>query len=178
MSRIGLQPITLPRDVTVTAADDGLLVRGPQGEWRLPVPDFLDVRQDGGTVTVERRNDRAHSRAMHGTFRSLLANSVEGVSKGFERALTIEGVGYRAAVQGTTLVLSLGYSHEIRFDVPEGIEVKLDGQTSLSISGVDKQQVGQVAARIRSFSPAEPYKGKGVRYKGEQIRRKAGKAVS
>lgn len=177
MSRIGLQPIALPGEVTLTTEAAAVAVRGPKGERRLRKPAFLEVRLEDGRAYVARRNESSHARAMHGTFRSLLANAVEGVSKGFQRTLVIEGVGYRASLQGRTLVLALGFSHEIQFPIPDGIEVTLEGQTGVTVSGTDKQQVGQVAARIRGFSPAEPYKGKGVRYKDEQIRRKAGKAV-
>ena len=127
---------------------------------------------------VERVNDTTHARAMHGTIRSLISNLVEGVDKGFERHLVIEGVGYRAQLQGKTLVLNLGYSHDINFSIPDGITVSVPNTTNISVSGFDKQLVGSVSSRIRAFAPAEPYKGKGVRYKDEQIRRKVGKAVA
>lgn len=177
MSRVGIQPIDVPAGVSVSASEGGVTVQGPQGESTLAVPNRVSVSVDGNTVTVSRNGQDKQSRALHGTIRSLVANMVEGVSKGFQIQLVIEGVGYRAALEGRTLVLNLGYSHAIEFPVPDGIEVKLDGQTGVTVSGIDKQQVGQVAARIRAFAPAEPYKGKGVRYKDEQIRRKVGKAV-
>ena len=177
MSRIGILPIAIPAGVTVSVDGGDVAVRGPLGECRLPVPGAMKVAVDDGTVVVSRPDDEKQSRAMHGTVRSLVANMVEGVSRGFQRNLVIEGVGYRAILEESLLILNLGYSHPIRFEVPEGIDVKLEGQTGIVISGIDKQQVGQVAARIRAYAPAEPYKGKGVRYKDEQIRRKVGKAV-
>jgi len=178
MSRIGIQPITVPGAVTVTAASDAVRVKGPKGETAVTLPAGISVRQDGTTVVVERGSEDKHTRAMHGTVRSLIANAVEGVEKGFSRSLEIAGVGYRAALQGRELVLNLGYSHAIHFPLPEGIDIQVDNPTALTVSGIDKQQVGLVAARIRGFAPAEPYKGKGVKYKDEQIRRKVGKAVA
>jgi large subunit ribosomal protein L6 len=178
MSRVGIQPIAVPEGVTVSIADGRISAQGPKGEGAVSVPEFLTVSQEGQSVFVKRKNEAKRSRAMHGTIRSLMSNLVEGVHRGFERQLEIEGIGYRAALQGRELALSLGFSHVINFPIPDGIDVELKGQTSLTISGIDKQQVGLVAARIRAFSPAEPYKGKGVRYLGEQVRRKTGKAVS
>ena len=179
MSRVGIQPIAVPAGVTVTIADGRVTAKGPRGEGAVKVPGgVLAVEQDGGVVTVTRRDESKHTRAMHGTMRSLIANLVKGVHEGFERFLEIQGVGYRAALQGGELVLNLGYSHPIHFAVPEGIEITVDGQTSITVRGVDKQQVGLVSARIRGFSPVEPYKGKGVRYREEQVRRKVGKAVA
>jgi large subunit ribosomal protein L6 len=178
MSRIGIQPVTIPDGVSVTIGQGVVTAKGPKGENSLSVPESLSVEQGELGISVSRRSEEKTVRALHGTIRSLLSNLVEGVSKGFERHLVIEGVGYRAALQGSELVLSLGFSHPIHYQVPEGIEVKVDGQNAVGVSGIDKQQVGLVAARIRSFSPVEPYKGKGVRYRDEQVRRKVGKAVA
>ena len=178
MSRVGIQPITVPGAVTITIGEGTIQVKGPKGETSVSIPEGINVKQEGASITVSRANEGKHTRAMHGTARSLLANAVEGVDKGFQRSLEISGVGYRVALQGRELVLNLGFSHPINFPIPDGIDIQVDGQTALTVSGIDKQQVGLVAARIRGFSPAEPYKGKGVKYKGEQIRRKVGKAVA
>lgn len=177
MSRIGIKPIALD-GASLDIQVDHVVVKGSKGELSVSVPACLAVSQDEGRAVVARTVDTKGARALHGTIRSLIANAVEGVNKGYERGLEIEGVGYRAALEGQDVVLNLGFSHPIRFPVPEGIEVKIDGQTTLTISGIDKQLVGQVAAHIRFFSPVEPYKGKGVKYKGEQVRRKVGKAVA
>lgn len=178
MSRVGIQPIAVPGTVTITTGEGSVQVKGPKGETSISIPQGISVNQEGTDLNVTRSNEEKHTRAMHGTVRSLLANAVEGVEKGFQRSLEISGVGYRVALQGRELVLNLGFSHPINFPIPDGIEIQVDGQTALTVSGIDKQQVGQVAARIRGYSPAEPYKGKGVKYKGEQIRRKVGKAVA
>jgi large subunit ribosomal protein L6 len=178
MSRIGIQSITLPGSVSVTIGEDAVRVKGPRGETAVSRPASIDVRRDGGELCVSRTSEDSQTRAMHGTVRSLLANAVEGVEKGFSRSLEITGVGYRVVLQGRELVLSLGFSHPIHFPIPDGIDIQVDGTTALTVSGIDKQQVGQVAARLRGFAPAEPYKGKGVRYKNEKIRRKVGKAVA
>jgi len=178
MSRIGVQPVSIPDGVTVTIGQGSVTAKGPKGESSLSIPESISVEQGESGICVSRLGEEKTARALHGTIRSLLANLVEGVSKGFERHLLIEGVGYRAALQGKELVLSLGFSHPIHYQIPDGIEVKVDGQTAVGVTGIDKQQVGLVAARIRAFSPVEPYKGKGVRYRDEQVRRKVGKAVS
>lgn len=178
MSRVGIQPISIVSGVTLSIGDGVVTIKGAKGENSVAIPEGIKIEQEGDSVTVSRTAETPHTRAMHGTVRSLLDNAMEGVSKGFQRDLIIEGVGYRAALEGQKLVLNLGFSHPINYPVPDGVEIKVDGQTALSISGIDKQKVGQAAARIRGFSPAEPYKGKGVRYKEEQIRRKVGKAVS
>ena len=178
MSRIGMQPIDLPGTVSVTVGEGTVRVKGPRGETTVACPAGIRVSRDGATLNVSRTGDEVHLRALHGTLRSLLANAVKGVDQGFSRSLEITGVGYRVAQDGRDLVLSLGLSHPIRFPVPEGIDVQIGGQTALTLSGIDKHLVGQVAARLRGFAPAEPYKGKGVRYKNEKIRRKVGKAVA
>jgi len=178
MSRVGIQPIPVPSGVDIDLRPGQVRVKGPRGENELAIPDRLEVKQEGDTLLVTRTSQEKRVRALHGTIRSLVANMVEGVHKGFERILIIEGVGYRAVVEGQVLVLSLGFSHAIRFPIPDGIEITMDGLTTVTVRGNDKQQVGEVSARIRGFSPAEPYKGKGVRYKNEHVRRKVGKAVA
>jgi len=178
MSRIGQKAVEVPSSVTISVGDGQVSAKGSKGETSVPFPECITVSVEGGKVQVGRLNDTTHARAMHGTVRSLIANLVEGVEKGFERHLVIQGVGYRAQLQGQTLVLNLGYSHDIKFPIPDGVTVTLPDQTNVSVSGIDKQLVGLVSSRIRSFAPAEPYKGKGVRYRDEQIRRKVGKAVS
>lgn len=178
MSRIGIQPIAVPDGVTVTVEDGVVTVKGGKGESSQTFPAYLAVKCENGQVEVSRTRETKEVRAMHGTIRSLVANLVEGVSKGFERELEIEGVGYRAAVQGTTLVLNVGYSHAIEYPIPEGITIETPDATKVKVSGISKQLVGLVSSRIRAFAPAEPYKGKGIKYKGEHIRRKVGKAVA
>lgn len=177
MSRIGKQPVELPKGVEARL-DDGLLtVKGPKGSLELKVNPEMKVSIEEGTLLVERPSDAANHRALHGLTRSLVANMVEGVTKGFERKLEIVGVGYRAEKKPTGITLHLGFSHTIDYPAPEGIELEVPVQTEVLVKGSDKQLVGQVAAEIRGFRPPEPYKGKGVRYAGEQIRRKAGKTA-
>ena len=178
MSRVGIKPITVPEGVTVSVADGQVTVKGPKGEATQAAPPYLQVKVDGGQVEVSRSREDKTARAMHGTLRSLVANMVEGVSKGFERELEIEGVGYRAQVQGRTLVLNVGLSHPVEYPIPEGITIEAADPTRIKVTGTSKQLVGLVSSRIRAFAPAEPYKGKGIKYKGEYIRRKVGKAVA
>ncbi len=176
MSRIGRQPINIPDGVKVALKGDVINVEGPKGKLSQSIRPEVDVKVDGSVVEVTRKDDSRNSRALHGLTRSLVANMVHGVSEGFTKRLEIIGVGYKADVQGNVVNLALGFSHPIRYDLPEGITVKVDRQTIVDITGADKQVVGQVAADIRSFRPPEPYKGKGVKYADEHIRRKAGKA--
>ena len=178
MSRIGKQPINLPAGVKVALADQTLKVEGPKGKLEQNIPAGITLKVDGTVANVLRPDDERRSKAMHGLVRSLLANMVAGVSKGFEKELHIEGVGYRAAVAGKKLNLTLGYSHPVEFDIPTGITITVDQQTEIKIAGLDKQLVGQVAANIRFLRKPEVYRGKGVRYKDEVIRRKAGKTAS
>jgi len=179
MSRIGKEPISIPAGVTVTISGRDVSVKGTKGELQFKVPPFIQVLQENGQLKVSRTNESKQARSMHGTVRSILKNMSYGVSEGYKKILLIEGVGYRAQLKGNDVVLSLGFSHDIEFTVPDGITVKVeDGGSTVVVEGCDKQLVGQVAARIRGFSPAEPYKGKGVRYKDEHIRRKEGKAVA
>jgi len=175
MSRIGKSPVTIPDAVEVSIDGREVRVEGPKGRVSARIPAEIEARVEDGRVIVERPGDTPRHRALHGLSRSLIANMVEGVTKGFVRKLEIIGVGYRAEGGGRTLKLNLGFSHPIEYPIPEGVEVATPSPTAIEISGADKQMVGQVAAEIRAFRPAEPYKGKGVRYEGEQVRRKAGK---
>ncbi len=178
MSRIGVQPISVPADVTVSIAGGEVTVKGPKGEQAWTFPPVVAFEQKDGKVMVTRTSDDKFSRAMHGTARNMIANMVEGVKDGFVKELEIQGVGFRASIQGNRLNMALGFSHPIDYTVPEGVTVEVADNTKIKVSGINKQQVGQVGAQIRSYYPAEPYKGKGVRYKGEQVRRKAGKTVA
>lgn len=175
MSRIGKNPVGVPDGVDVSIDGSRVTVKGPKGEVSNVLPESVSVRLEDGEVKVERPSDAARDKAMHGLARSLVANMVEGVTEGFSKRLEILGVGYRAEASGNTVRLTLGFSHPIIYDVPEGIEVATPSPTQIEIRGADKQRVGQVAAELRGYRPAEPYKGKGVRYQGEQVRRKAGK---
>lgn len=175
MSRIGKNPITVPAAVTVTVDGQNVSVKGPKGTMTLALVDEVTVSMEDGGLTVAPRDETKRARSMWGTTRTNLANMVEGVEKGFAKNLEINGVGYRAQVQGKVLNLALGFSHDVNYEIPEGIEIKTPKQTEIEISGIDKQRVGQVAAEIRSYRPPEPYKGKGVKYAGEYIFRKEGK---
>jgi large subunit ribosomal protein L6 len=181
MSRIGKNPIPVPGGVTVTVADRTISVKGPKGELSRAIPGAISVKQDGDVLVVERPDDERHNRAQHGLTRTLVANMVTGVTDGFVKELEIHGVGYRANAQGPrNLELALGFSHPVRVEAPEGIEFEVvaatGGQASkIVVKGIDKEKVGQVAADIRKIRKPEPYKGKGVRYAGEHIQRKAGK---
>ncbi|MCF7905931.1 50S ribosomal protein L6 [Candidatus Gracilibacteria bacterium] len=181
MSRIGKLPIGLTENVEVRLEGDLVTVKGPKGELFLRFnPNLVKILQENGQLQVQRKNDTKPARASHGLYRSLLHNMVEGVSNGFSKSLEIKGVGYRGTVQGSVLELSLGYSHPIHYPIPEGVEIKFEekSQTLLTVSGIDKQLVGQVAAEIRNFRRPEPYKGKGIKYTDERIARKAGKSVA
>jgi large subunit ribosomal protein L6 len=177
MSRIGKLPVAVPSGVNVTLADGEVVVKGPKGELRQSIlTQQVNVKLEEGKVLVERKGDAKPQRSAHGLTRTLIANMVEGVSKGFRKSLEIQGVGYRAAKAGEKLNLSLGYSHPVVFEAPKGITLSVEGQNKIHVDGIDKQQVGQVAAEIRALRAPEPYKGKGVRYEGEVIRKKLGKA--
>ena len=176
MSRIGKMPIELPSGVEVSVDGDDVTVKGPKGVLRRTFHERVSVTVDGSVVTVEREDDTRESRALHGLSRALLANMVAGVSDGFSRELEIIGVGYRAAMKGSDLELQVGFSHPVPVEAPEGISFDVPEPTRVVVSGIDKEKVGQVAANIRGIRPPEPYKGKGVRYVGEYVRRKAGKA--
>ena len=175
MSRIGNKPIEVPAGVTVDIAGQLVTAKGKRGELTATLVDEVGITQDGNIITVKQNGDSMHARKMWGTSRTVVNNLVVGVSDGFEKKLEINGVGYRAAIQGKDLVLQLGFSHDVNYPIPEGIEIKCADQTHVSIAGSDKQKVGQVAAEIRSYRPPEPYKGKGIKYEGEYILRKEGK---
>jgi large subunit ribosomal protein L6 len=175
MSRIGRKPIAVPEAVTVEVAPGRVSVKGPKGELDQSLSSDMKVEQSDGVVTVARPTDRGEHRALHGLTRSLIANMVEGVTEGFEKRLEIQGVGYRAQLKGKNLELALGYSHPVAVEAPEGIEFEVPQPTEIVVRGIDKQLVGQVAADIRKRRPPEPYKGKGIRYRGEHVARKVGK---
>ena len=175
MSRIGKQPIAVPDGVEITIEPDLVKVRGPKGELEERVSRQIAVEQDDGEVRVSRSTNRGEHRALHGLTRSLIANMVEGVTNGFEKRLEIQGVGYRAQLQGDKLVLALGYSHPVELNAPAGIDFEVPQPTRIVVRGISKQAVGEVAAIIRKQRPPEPYKGKGIRYEGEYVARKVGK---
>ena len=175
MSRIGKQPITLPKGVEVKLGDAEVSVKGPKGTLTTAVADCLEYTVDGDTVTVTRKDETRVTRSQHGLRRTLLANCVEGVTNGFSKTLEVNGVGYRVAVKGNTIELALGFSHPVLVDLPKGLEAKVEGQ-KLTLSGMDKELVGEIAAQIRRLRKPEPYKGKGIRYENEQVRRKVGKS--
>lgn len=178
MSRIGLKDITLPEKVSIKANNSGTVtVEGPKGKLEWTMPEGITLEETDGTVTVKRASEHRVVRALHGTSRSLISNMVEGVTTGFVKQLEIQGVGFRAAVKGKDLDLSLGKSHPILHPIPEGLTVTVDNNTNIKVEGIDKQLVGQFAAEVRRYYPPEPFKGKGVRYAGERVRRKAGKSV-
>jgi large subunit ribosomal protein L6 len=175
MSRIGRKPVDVPDAVTVTVAPGNIAVKGPKGELTTTYSQDMTVSQEDGAILVARPTDRGEHRALHGLTRSLIANMVEGVTDGFEKRLEIQGVGYRAALKGKNLELALGFSHPVPIEAPDGIEFEVPQPTEIIVRGIDKQLVGQVAADIRKRRKPEPYKGKGIRYKGEQVLRKVGK---
>jgi large subunit ribosomal protein L6 len=175
MSRIGKQPINVPDGVTVSVAAGRVTVNGPKGELQQALSPRIEIAEDDGTLTVQRPTDRGPDRALHGLTRSLVANMVEGVTAGFEKRLEIQGVGYRAKLSGKALELSVGYSHPVTVQAPDGIEFEVPQPTQVIVRGIDKQLVGETAARIRRTRPPEPYKGKGIRYEDEHVRRKVGK---
>lgn len=177
MSRIGRKSIPIPSGVKIVRADGVVTVEGPMGKLTQGIHEDITMEIKGSQAILTRPSDSKRHRAMHGLYRALIANMIIGVTEGFSRDLEIEGVGYKAEKTGKAITFSLGYSHPIVLIPPEGIEVKIQGANKMTVSGIDKQLVGQVAAKIRSFRPPEPYKGKGIRYAGEHIRRKAGKTA-
>ena len=178
MSRIGNKPIPLPKGVEVKKDGNALLVKGPKGSLTTAVVPGIDVKVENNVVSFSRGDDEGRTRAAHGLMRALIANNVQGVTQGFKKELDIVGVGYRAEVKGKEVVFQLGYSHPVRFPIPKGIDIQVDGKTGhIVVTGIDKQQVGQTAAEIRSLREPDPYKGKGIKYSDEVIRRKAGKAA-
>jgi len=177
MSRVGLRPIEIPEGVEVSLEPGSVTVKGPKGTLNQAIHRDIRIARDDSVLRVERPSDERTHRALHGLTRSLVANMVEGVTKGFEKRLEIHGMGYRAMLEETTLTLHLGYSHPIVYEAPDTIEFELSGRDIIIVRGIDKQMVGQVAAEIRAFRKPEPYKGKGIRYVGEVIRRKVGKTA-
>ncbi len=178
MSRVGKQPIALPQKVTVEYRPGEVEVKGPKGVLKTLIPSGITCAEEDGKIQVNRKSDAKRHRAFHGLTRSLLANAVQGVSEGFKKELDIVGVGYKATVEGDKVSFNLGFSHIKVLTIPEGIEINVEKNTHVVVTGIDRQQVGQVAAQIRSFKKPEPYKGKGIKYSDEQIIRKAGKAAS
>ena len=177
MSRIGKRPVPLPKGVTATIAGQTITLKGPKGEISRTVHAELSLALENDEVAVRRPSDEARHKALHGLTRTLVANMVEGVTKGFTKALEIQGVGYKAEVKPFGVQLVVGYSHPVPYHAPQGITISVDGNVQVRVEGVDKELVGQVAAELRSIRPPEPYKGKGIRYVGEQVRRKAGKTA-
>src|ERR671926_5456 len=175
MSRIGRRPIEVPAGVTVSIDPGRVMVNGPLGTLQQQVPARMKIEQSDGELLVTRPTERGEDRALHGLTRTLVANMVEGVTKGFEKRLEIQGVGYRAALRGTALELNVGFSHPVVLEPRQGISFEVPAPTQVVVKGVDKQQVGQTAAEVRAVRPPEPYKGKGIRYEGEYVRRKVGK---
>jgi large subunit ribosomal protein L6 len=175
MSRIGRQPIQVPAGVLVSVDPGRVTVSGPKGELRTAVPQRMKIEQEDGVITVSRPTERGDDRALHGLTRSLIANMVEGVTNGFQKRLEIQGVGYRAALRGTDLELNVGFSHPVVLKAPAGITFEVPTPGEVIVKGIDKQQVGEIAAQVRKVRPPEPYKGKGIRYSGEYVRRKVGK---
>jgi large subunit ribosomal protein L6 len=175
MSRIGRRPIELPDGVNVAIDPGRVMVSGPLGELQQQVPLRMTIEREDGRLVVKRPTERGDDRALHGLTRTLVANMVEGVTKGFEKRLEIQGVGYRAALRGTSLELNVGYSHPVVIEPPRGITFEVPAPTQVTVRGIDKQQVGEIAAQVRKVRPPEPYKGKGIRYEGEYVRRKVGK---
>ncbi|GAB4212236.1 MAG: 50S ribosomal protein L6 [Synechococcales cyanobacterium] len=176
MSRIGKLPITVPNKVEVTVEGQSVQVKGPKGQLSRVFPPLISIEKDAAILRVARVNESRPARQLHGLCRTLLANMVTGVSAGFDKKLEIQGVGYRASMQGSKLVLNMGYSHPVEIVPPEGIRLAVEGTTNVTVSGIDKELVGNIAAQIRAVREPEPYKGKGIRYAGEQVRRKAGKS--
>lgn len=175
MSRVGKVPIPIPKDVKVTLTDSILKVVGPRGQLNHQIPSEIAVSIEPEHLVVRRPDDHRTTRSLHGLTRVLVANMITGVTQGFEKKLGIQGIGYRAELQGDILRLTLGFSHPVLFPLPEGIKVEVDRQTTITVKGIDKQQVGSVAAKIRSFKPPDPYKGKGIRYANEYVKLKVGK---
>ena len=176
MSRVGRKVIPIPKDVKVSVSEKALFVQGPKGRLETPVPPGISFVLKGTELTCQRSNDERQQRAFHGMARALANNAIKGVTEGFSKELDIVGVGYKAAVEGQKVVFALGYSHPVEYRIPEGIKIAVDKQTRVTVSGIDRQRVGQVAAEIRGLRKPDPYKQKGIRYVGEVLKKKAGKA--
>jgi len=178
MSRIGKKPISISEKVKVEVKDGIVYVEGPKGKLSLKLDPLINVKVEDDKVVVERKNDSKRAKSMHGTTRALINNMIIGVKEGFKKGLEIVGTGYKAQLKGSTLVLQLGFSHPVEVNIPQDLKVTVEGQNKIFVEGVDKQRVGQFAANIRAIFPPEPYKGKGIRYIGEEVRRKLGKAMA
>jgi large subunit ribosomal protein L6 len=176
MSRIGKLPIKVPDKVNITVSSTNVIVKGPKGELSKDLPCSIKIIQNDKTIQVVTKEDANNSDQLYGTFRSLINNMIIGVTQGFQKKLELQGVGYRSQIDGKTLVLNVGYSHQVKILSPEGIKLSVEGNTNVMVSGLDKELVGQIAANIRLVRPPEPYKGKGIRYQGEYVRKKVGKA--
>lgn len=176
MSRIGKLPVTIPDKVTVTLTNQQISIKGPKGELSRELNPFITVIQEENALKVSPSNNSLKAQQIHGLYRRLIANMIVGVRQGFERKLVLQGVGYRSQVQGKKLILNVGFSHQVEIPAPDGISIAVEANTNVTVSGIDKQLVGQIAANIRSVRPPEPYKGKGIRYEGEYVRQKVGKA--
>ncbi|MFD2674494.1 50S ribosomal protein L6 [Gulosibacter bifidus] len=176
MSRIGRLPIEIPAGVDIKVDGSEVVVKGSKGELSLEIPSPIEVKVEDGTVTVSRPNDERESRSLHGLIRTLIFNNIIGVTKGYQKELEVVGTGYRVVAKGSNLEFALGFSHPVNVEAPAGITFAVEGQNKVTITGIDKQLVGETAAKIRKIRPPEPYKGKGIRYAGEHVRRKAGKA--
>lgn len=176
MSRIGKRPVILPNNVKCNINENTVVIEGPKGKLNFQIPQGIKVKTEDNKIVVERTSDEKNIRALHGLTRAMINNMVIGVTEGFQKELEIVGVGYRAQVQGKKLVMQLGFSHPVEYPIPEGITIETPNPTTIIVKGIDKQKVGEIAAEIRAFYPPEPYKGKGIRYRGEYVRRKAGKA--
>lgn len=175
MGRMGTKPIQIPPEVTIASSHGKVIVQGPKGKLSWDLPDGIELKVEGSTIRVLNHREGKKGKMLHGLARSLVNNMVQGVSQGFEKVLLIEGVGYRANLQGKVLELTLGYSHPLLYPIPDDVKVEVENQTLIRIRGIDKQRVGEVAAQIRRFRPPDPYKAKGIRYEDEVVRRKAGK---
>ena len=178
MSRIGKKPIAFSTQTKIEIKDDAIFVEGKKGKLSLKIPYGIEVSKEDNQIVVKRKSEDKNIRSLHGTIRALTANMVKGVEEGFKKELEIVGVGYKAQVKGNTLVLDIGFSHPVKVNVPEGVKVQTPAATKIVVEGIDKQKVGQFAAKLRDFYPPEPYKGKGIRYSGEFVRKKLGKAMA
>ena len=176
MSRIGKLPIKVPDKVSIVINKDNITIKGPKGELCKPVPTSIKIIQNDKLIKVVPEGDSNLSQQLYGTYRSLIDNMIKGVTEGFQKKLELQGVGYRSQIDGKNLILNVGYSHQVKIASPDGIKLSVDGNTNITVSGADKELVGQIAANIRIVRPPEPYKGKGIRYQGEYVRKKVGKA--
>lgn len=176
MSRIGKIPVKIPDRVDISINQDYIMIKGPKGQISRLLPDSIDIKKEDDTLRISPRNKSIKSQQIYGLYRKLVANMIQGVTQGFQKKLILQGVGYRSQIQGKKLILSVGYSHQVEISAPDGILISVEANTNVTVDGIDKELVGQIAADIRSVRPPEPYKGKGIRYEGERVRQKVGKA--